>query len=599
MSAASDFYPRIPKDPAANLRCRAKILESKADRAGWTFMCSEGYHGLLVWLNLFGWLYDPNAEPARRHLPFITWPIQDPMAKALYDAIQDGHDLLIDKTRKMGASWLCIAALMWFWRFVPDTTVLAASRTEPYVDDPGDPKSLFWKARYLIERLPTWMQPKGWKGKSRYMHVVNPVNHSILVGESTNPNMFRGARGQALLLDEFAAVTDAESVLNATMTTAPCRIYNSTPQGMGSTDIQGNIRGNVFGALRHSGKMQVVTLHWRDHPVGGKGAHKILVNGVEQWTSPWYEKKCAETISKRIIAQELDINYLGSGDMFFDAEVIQKIRVGGEIRPAPIRGDIEFDVQTLRDGSAYDIRNVNFVRGSGGPIEVWGDLEDDRPSQLTNFVGFADISLGTGTSNSTFRVCDVGTREEVFAYTSPFVPPEQFGRIVVALCKWAEGQIGYVFIGWEANGPGGIFSREIRRLNYPYVLGNEDLRRVWSDEGGRVGWTSSRDTKRILLGDLRAALARGEYITHDAALLGELEQYITYPNGSVGPSGLVGEPGGAKEAHGDRVIAAAGNVLILAKQPRAELRPRYPDSRSVAGRTEIWRQLHKKPAGRW
>src|SRR5690606_6830422 len=82
---------------------------------------------------------------------------------------------------------------------------------------------------------------------------------------STNADLGRGGRRKAIMLDEFAAAENGPEILAATADAAPCRIYNSTPQG----------RGNAFAAVRFSGKVKVVTLHWKDHPVKGAGARQI------------------------------------------------------------------------------------------------------------------------------------------------------------------------------------------------------------------------------------------------------------------------------------------------------------------------------------
>ena len=223
-------------------------------------------------------------------------------------------------------------------------------------------------------------------------------------------------------------------------------------------------------------------------------------------------------------------------------------------------------------------------------------LQTMRPRQDRNYVAFADVAHGMGASNSVIKVADAATREEVASFSCPDTPPHELARYAVALCRWFGGQRPCL-LGWEANGPGGIFGSEVHKLGYRTVLGSADPAAPWRPEDG-IGWHSSREKKLDLLGDLRGALARGELVIHDEATVTELEQYIYYPSGSVGPSSLVQEVEGARAAHGDRVIAAAGLLLCLAQQPGAGASGGTPPAGSFAGRREEGRRAGNE-AARW
>jgi hypothetical protein len=72
----------------------------------------------IFWLNAFGWTFlqkkvgDEGHEAVRpvpqSHVPFITWKVQDDAIVDLVDAIDNGHDALIHKSRDMGASWIVV-----------------------------------------------------------------------------------------------------------------------------------------------------------------------------------------------------------------------------------------------------------------------------------------------------------------------------------------------------------------------------------------------------------------------------------------------------------------------------------------------------------
>lgn len=513
---------------------QADMAEQTALRAVW----SSSMDGPRRWLTSCGWTYDPRLKMA--HRPFVPWPVQSAALETLVGSIREGRDILVDKSRDMGASWLCLAAFVWFWLFRPNSPLLVASRKEEYVDAKGNPDTLFWKIDYLIARLPPWLRPRQ---DRRHMHLSNLANGSVIDGESTNADLGRGGRRKAILLDEFAAVENGVEILAATADATPCRVFNSTPKG----------RGNAFSDVRFSGKVQVVTLHWKDHPTKGKEAAQ---NRDGAWTSPWYERECARRVSRKEIAQELDIDYLASGGAFFDLDVLQRVRMSGQIRNLLHRGDII-------DGQ--------LVERTGGRLALWSPIGGDgKLVGLRNYAAFCDISHGTGASNSVLALADVQTREVVALFVSSDVSPHDFAAVTVAICKWAGGQKPCI-LGWEANGPGGIFGREVHKLGWGHVLGNLDLRFMWKPEDGKIGWTSTPEEKRQLFGQLRADVARGDIILHDEATVTEMERYIIDKNGTPVCSTVEEDEAGA--AHGDRVVATAGLRLVIDQQSMA----RFPD----------------------
>ena len=506
-------------------------------------------------MNAFCWIFAPRAKI--KHKPFITWEIQDKCLQEIQSAIIEGHDLLIDKSRDMGATWLIIACIVWHFLFSPDTPILMASRKEDLVDSTGDPDTLFWKVDYIIEHLPYWLKPKDYLKNRRSMHVSNE-NGSSIDGESTNGDIGRGGRKKLIFLDEFAAVENGAEILSSTADTTPCRIFCSTPKG----------RYNAFANIRFSGKTKVFTLHWKDHPDKGQQSKLIEKDGKQIWTSPWYEREVERRSSKREIAQELDIDYVGSGDLFFDTEVIARIRTTDMCSPK-ITGEISFIRKVITAGEQYKLEDISFIPNStGNRLKLWIDLPGGRPDQNYNYVAFADIATGMGSSNSVIDIMRIGLDnkgEQVASFASSTIPPHDFASFSAALCKWFGGQVP-VFLGWEANGVGGIYCNELLRTGYPYLLKPRQSDLEYGGIGAKYGWYSNRNNKALLLSNLRRALARGELILHSEESISELEQYIYFKNGSVGPAKLIEEPEEGRALHGDRVIAAAGALLCISEQ---------------------------------
>lgn len=597
---SSVFWTRLKRDREEVVRTRIEVLNADpGQRHDWRALFADGWQGFLCWLNLTGWTYDPRLD--EKHLPFITWEIQERAGRQLWEAIDGGRDLLFDKSRDMGATWLNIAAFVWWWLFVPDVPTLMASRKEEYVDARGNPDTLFWKADYLVARQPRWLQPEL---QRRHMHLGNLDNGSVIDGESTNADLGRGGRRKAILLDEFASVENGGEILSATADAAPCRIFNSTPKG----------RANAFADVRFSGKVQVLTLHWKDHPAKGADAELAEVDGKKKWTSPWYAKECARRTSPKEIAQELDIDYLASGEAFFDLDVCQRIRSSGQLSSPLHRGQLRFEVDTITDHHNYRLSEIRWdPEGGRRRLSLWCELSPGScpgqsrsadeagrlcPPRNQRYVAFADVSNGQGASNSAIKVAAVETGEEVAAFACPDTPPHELAHYAVALCRWFGGDGGYTFLGWEANGPGGIFGIEVQKLGYPYVLRTCNLDIAHHPEDRRSGWFSSRRNKEILLGNLRRALARDEVILHDEATVAELEQYVYYPSGAIGPASTVAEADGARAAHGDRVIAAAGLVLCMAERSTTSAPKKQPHPGSFLDRKSQHRSQQQEE-GSW
>ena len=359
------FCHRVPTDIRENLKWRAKVhRRTMEDVAFVEVLRNACAQDPIFFINGFCWTYDPRRKPFPK-LPFILYDYQKTALIDIIDALGD-HDLLIEKSRDMGASWLCVAAMTWPWLFRSMQSFLFVSRVEEYVDKSGNPKALFWKFDFLIDNIPTWLRPPRYRevDHRRQMHAENPDNGSVIDGESTNKRVARGDRRTAILLDEFAAVEQGHSVLSATRDATPCRIFNSTPEGT----------NNAFYSMRETG-IKKLRLHWSLHPLKAAGLYttnesgnlkvinpkgypvdyKPILDG--KLRSPWYDTECSRTANLQEIAQEIDIDYLGSGYQFFNPEKIQEA-ITKFARPPISIGDLEID-----DTLAEPIRFVENDKG--------------------------------------------------------------------------------------------------------------------------------------------------------------------------------------------------------------------------------------------
>lgn len=209
---------------------------------------------------------DPRAEV--KVFPLIMFRRQIELVGALHDCLRDNESLLVDKTRDMGASWVCLSFMLWCWLFKPNTILLAASRKELLVDRLGDASTLFHKLRVMIEWLPKdiFFPNTGFsiKDNAPYMRIMNPENGAVIVGEAGQA-IGRGGRYQMALLDEAAFVENQESVDSALGDACPVRISVSTYSQMNDLFHRQRKAGLDLPA-KAPGRLRVFVMDWRDHP---------------------------------------------------------------------------------------------------------------------------------------------------------------------------------------------------------------------------------------------------------------------------------------------------------------------------------------------
>ena len=529
---------------------------------------------LLYWVNLFAWTYNVKSvtkdgleAPAQtQHVPFITWDVQDDAFNQLCDAVDIGKDVLIDKSRDMGASWICITLATWYWLFSPNAQILLVSRVEDLVDRRGDPDTLFWKIDYLLENVPDWMLPcerhlleRGGDCRT-HLQLVNPITSSTISGQATTGHVGRGGRRTFVLFDEMASMQNADDAWRSAADTTSCRIANSTPIGPGTEFSRLRNQGVV------TGSPSLITLGYWDHPQKGLGRvwsqdvdGKLTgISGRWFWKTPWFDKQQERRGDTADIGQNILIDHTTSGDLFFNSTIVTRhIQTFGKM---PKR----YEILAAR-GSA------TFVESDEGRWYLWCDIENGLPTIETNYVMFADIAHGKGSSNSVLAILDRDTGEFVAEFVDPFITPHDFAEesCFAGSTVWS-GTGGEAFLGWEVNGPGESWYEEIRRNDYDNVYYQRSTGSKTDRRSRKYGWRSDRRNKRILLSSLSKAMAREEIKIPSSDGLKEMLEYVYFEDGSIGPGTMRDEKTGAKESHGDRVIAYAGCVFLQGEVARFE-----------------------------
>lgn len=582
----------VPKDPVENGLLRQRLWHYGEQSPEWAFDILRDCHAsFLYWLNMFGWTYrlithkaEGSVESSSRFdVPFITWPCQDAAIAAIQAARAAGEPVAVEKSRDMGASWLCIAYIVWdclFPRMGRPANWLLVSKKEEDVYTPGNQKALFTKIEYLLNRVPPWMR-QPYRRVERLI-TMPERNGSVIAGESTNSFAGVGDRVTGLFIDEASAIETLARIEMETSDTGPFRIFNST-----------NRAGTYFTShLLPSGRVRIVNLAWWDHPEKGKDRRLVEDKKTKslRYTSPWYETQ-KKRRSARDVAQNLDMDRMGAGTGVFDGAVIarQKHLYGGVV---VMRGTVGLagGVRIDRDAkpATWPKDRIEWSDVAEGPWRWFGELVPDtnrmRPDQRHGFVMGVDVSMGTGASPSVISVMDVDSGWKVARYLDTRTSPETLGDIIYAVGHWIGGRTGTPLVVVESNGPGRATLLRLRELSYPRIYQRENIKGLNDTTMPELGWHSGRPEKEALLSKYADALATDKYRNPDEEALDEHVTYLYYENGGIGPSAIAELKAEDRARHGDMTIADALAFFGSERVPKASIDDHVPSFGSAGDR---------------
>ncbi len=524
----------FPKEYIPNLAWRRKlILDSHQDAEFLLKVKTLFFSDPLFAFNGFFYTLDVRRRPFHDR-PFTTYPFQDETILSLVAAINDGNDLVIEKSRDMGVSWMVILVYLWFW-LSPEggADFLLGSRIEDYVDKKGDMRTLLEKARYGLYRLPKFLRPKGFK-KSRhdnFKRLNNPETGASITGESNNPNFSTGGRYLSTLFDEFAKWenTDESAWMDAG-DASPCRVAVSTPFGAG---------GRYYSLVTDPGKKKL-TLHWSLHPRKAEGLCCIWPKPEEaedtvdpdHWvglSSPWYESECLRRDEDEI-AQNLDINYIGAGNPVFDKKSGKRL---GQLLRSPKEPTGFF----ILDPFSYQLFPVGSPRDTDNHILEW---EEPKP----HYSYTLGIDVAEGKQDGDYSIVKVLCREteSIVGTFASRIDEVQLARIVVAMGRrWTPN-----WTAIETNGPGlATFDLCAVDMLVPYLFMMPRFDQARGGVSFTKGWKTTTSSRNKLISGIKEWLLNGEGWA-DSRFVAECTTFVR---------NKTGKPEAKSGCHDDEVIA--------------------------------------------
>jgi phage terminase large subunit len=266
---------------------------------------ASGVEGCIAFIEDWVDTFDPRnvGKPGKlATMPLIMFPRQHELVRFLFALIEQEANGLIEKSRDMGATWVCSAVSVWFLLFRKGTSIGWGSRKAILVDRIGDMDSIFEKMRFIIRSLPAFLLPVGWNEDNMgSMKIVNPAMDAAITGESGD-DIGRGGRKLIYFKDESAHYEHPEAIEAALGENTRCQIDISSVNGTGNPFHIARENGQLWevGKPMRRDCVNVFIMDWRDHP---------------EKNQKWYEERRAFYASKGIphkFAQEIDRNYTAS-----------------------------------------------------------------------------------------------------------------------------------------------------------------------------------------------------------------------------------------------------------------------------------------------
>jgi hypothetical protein len=572
-----NLFEEVPTDLAANLEWRQRIhfecqRKSGRFRKAVLWACEEDP---LFWINGFVFQYNPLLRGSEAG-PFILWESQRRALKdepGIFDAMNKGYDLTVQKSREEGGSYLVLLAFMHRWRFRRRQKFLCISHKEELVENPGDHDALFTKVEYVLENLPKWMRG-GWEKDNfdtrRKRFFFCPESRGVWTGLATTKKVTIGGRYAAVMLDEFAHIEFGSAIRHRTAATTRCRIFVSTHAGAGTE----------FNLLCENPRIAKVVLHWTDHPRKRAGLYRLGEGGQvevldKQYQfppdyrfvtsgeptgghmpgvrSPFYDLECERIGDPAAVAEELDINPSGSVKQAFDPVLIGQLMLRTD--DPWWRGDIAFDPET---GVPQGL-----VEQPQGRIKLWGVKPTHKgliPGGV--YAGGCDISQGTGATPSSLSIGDVDRRQKVLELCRSDLDPREFAALVVAICRaFATVDGTPALLCFESAGSvGGAFEKRCIELRFFRLWERATSTKFLSTSGvRRYGWMPTGNEKDLLLLEYHLALKRREYYNPSKSALKQCLNFRVNKRGRIEHPREVPAPEGyeSRFVHGDIVMADA------------------------------------------
>lgn len=401
-----------PPDYATVLAWRTNQLARFENDPKLIISARKFYHdNPVAFINHWCDTYDPRnaAKGNPVVIPLILFDKQAELVEFIVGCLKAEESGMVEKSRDMGASWVCIAVTVWLFLFWNQVAIGWGSRKREQVDRLGDQSSLFEKIRMLLRSIPDVFKPRGFGEHSMtYMRCLNTGNGSTITGE-IGDDIGRGGRTLCYFVDEAAYLEHPEMVEAALMGNTRVRIDVSSVSGVGTLFQRKRDAGVDWsrGQPIIKARMNVFVMDWSDHPMK---------------TQEWHDERKKKELDQglgHIFAREVDRDY---------AAAVEGVIIPADWVTAAIDADWKLGLSDLDSGksiagldvadSGHDNNALALVKGCRvNLIEEWGERDTGRTARravasLASFVPvelqYDAIGVGAGVKAETNRLAEDG-----------------------------------------------------------------------------------------------------------------------------------------------------------------------------------------------
>jgi hypothetical protein len=355
-------------------------------------------------------------------MPFILFPRQREFIEFLHSCYEQNTHGLIEKSRDMGATWLCVSYTVWLFLFVPGATVGWGSRHGAQVDKLGDMSSIFEKIRFQLRTIPRCFWPPGFGEDTMNQMKIYAPNGNSITGECGD-DVGRGGRTRIYFKDESAHYEHPEAIEASLGDNTKVQIDISSVNGLGNVFHRKREAGTDWdpqvGARK--GTTNVFVMDWSDHP---------------DKTKAWYlerQNKAMEEGLLHVFRQEVDRNYAAS---------VEGIVIPAEWVNSAIDAHIKLNFEEHKNDECY--AGLDVADGGGDrnalairegvvlrSVEQWGERDTgvttrralDGASAYARHmrrckIQYDSIGVGAGVKAESNRLLDDGFMPKYVSLTS-------------------------------------------------------------------------------------------------------------------------------------------------------------------------------------
>lgn len=416
------------------------------------------------------------------YVPFKLFPKQ----KEIIDNYENNKYNIVTKPRQAGVTTVTAAYIAIKIAFAgddnPERALILANKEDTAV-------SMLSTVKEFLSQLPSWVWGEHADDNSYYekntgKH-VKLKNKSEVKALATSKDAARGFTPTMLIMDEAAFIENGSEVYAAsisTISTGGKSILISTPNGYDPLYYK-----TYDNAKKGENSYKITEMKWYEDPRYNKDLRWITPEGEEieeteftfesfrekeklgyKPTSSWYQEMCESfNNDDKMIAQELDVNFLGSGGNVIEEKYIEYHREN-------------------------NVKDPQWVEKDGGDGQVWIWKE---PVEEHRYIMGADPSRGDSEDYSVFTIIDFTTMEQVVEYRGKLYP-DQFADLIF---KYGNHYNAYVVVD-IAGGMGIATVRKLEEYKYPHLHHDEAKTKAIESQHGKKKRGDEKEKKKQIPG---------------------------------------------------------------------------------------------------